>query len=219
MIIDFDRKELPTDSQIIREIQRRNEHIMDFFYYECRKYSMSTCKNFFAREDIKDDIFQQSFVKLWTEIETKKIFLDDHDNIYRKDKRGDVRVLTCNLKTFLIDIAKNDYRDWLRNDRFQLDDENETFVHMVEAQSVTMPDESSECLQEQIVADCIFDLPPRCKEILTMFYYDNMSLDEIIEARGEKNISKNGLKAGKYKCMEALKDKIKEAYIKLGLKY
>lgn len=52
-----------------------------------------------------------------------------------------------------------------------------------------------------------------------MFYYDNMSLDEIIEARGEKNISKNGLKAGKYKCMEALKDKIKEAYIKLGLKY
>ena len=62
-------------------------------------------------------------------------------------------------------------------------------------------------------------MPPRCKEILTMFYYDNMSLDEIIEARGEKNISKNGLKVGKYKCMEALKDKIKEAYIKLGLKY
>ena len=58
MIIGFDRKELPTDSQIIREIQRRNEHLMDFFYNECRKYFMSTCKNFFAREDIKDDILK-----------------------------------------------------------------------------------------------------------------------------------------------------------------
>lgn len=219
MIINLDRKVSIPDSQIIREIQRRNEQIMDFFYSECKKYFMASCKNMFAREDIKDDIFQQSFVKLWTEIETKKIFVDDNDNIYRKNKKGNVKVLTCNLKTFLIDIAKNDYRDWLRNDRFQLDDENETFVHMVEAQYVVMPDESPECLQEQIVADCIFELPPRCQEILTMFYYDNMSLDEIIEARGEKNISKNGLKAGKYKCMEALKDKIKEAYIKLGLKY
>ena len=123
------------------------------------------------------------------------------------------------MKTFLIDIAKNDYRDWLRNDRFELEDEFESFAHMIEVQSAIIPNESSESLQEQIVANCVFDLPPRCKEILTMFYYDGMSLDEIIQARGEKNTSKNGLKTGKYKCMETLKSKVKDMYNKYNLRY
>ena len=180
---------------------------------------MSSYKAVFNREDIKDDIFQQSFVKLWTEIETGRIFLSDEARIFRKDKRGNIRVLTCSLKTFLIDIAKNDYRDWLRNDRLSLQEEFESFAHMVEVRSAVSPEESVETLQEQIVANCVFDLPPRCKEILTMFYYDNMSLDDILIARGEKNISKNGLKSGKHKCMESLKSKVKEMYNRYHLRY
>lgn len=219
MILSFGKKTPLADSQIIREIQRQNERVTESFYKECRKYFMTSYKAVFSRDDIKDDVFQQSFVKLWTEIETRKIFLDENDNIQRTDRRGNVRRLTCNLKTFLIDIAKNDYRDWLRNDRLNLEDEFESFAHMIEARSAVMPDESSESLQEQIVANCVFDLPPRCKEILTMFYYDNMSLDEIIQARGEKNTSKNGLKTGKYKCMETLKGKVKDMYNKYNLRY
>lgn len=114
---------------------------------------------------------------------------------YRKEiAGGNIRCLTCNLKTFLIDIAKNDYRDWLKNDRLKLEDEFESFAHMLEVQSAVLPDDSSESLQEQIVANCVLELPPRCKEILTMFYYDNMSLDEIIQARGEKTQVKTVLK-------------------------
>lgn len=219
MIISFGKKALLADTETIREIQRRNERVTETFYNECKKYFMSSYKAVFSREDIKEDIFQQSFVKLWTEIETRKIFLDINNNIQRRDRRGNIRALTCNLKTFLIDIAKNDYRDWLRNDRLNLEDDFESFAHMVEIRSAVMPDDSSESLQEQIVASCVFDLPPRCKEILTMFYYDNMSLDEIIQARGEKNTSKNGLKTGKYKCMETLKGKVKEMYNKYNLRY
>lgn len=219
MIIGYGKKDRLTDSQIIREIQKRNERVTEWFYNDCKKYFVSAYAAVFSRKDIRDDIFQQSFVKLWTEIETRKIFLDESENIHRIDRRGNVRVLTCNLKTFLIDIAKNDYRDWLRNDRLTLEDEFESFAHMVEVRSAIMPEESSDCLEEQIVASCVYDLPPRCKEILTMFYYKNMSLDEIIQARGEKNISKNGLKTGKYKCMEALKGKVKEMYCRYHLKF
>lgn len=218
MIISLVKKAPLADTAIIREIQKRNERITETFYNECRKYFMSSYKAVFSREDIKEDIFQQSFVKLWTEIETKRIFLDDNNNIQRRDRRGNIRNLTCSLKTFLIDIAKNDYRDWLRNDRLKLEDEFESFAHMVEVRSAVLPNESFECLQEQIVANCVFELPPRCKEILTMFYYNNMSLDEIIQARGEKNTSKNGLKTGKYKCMETLKCKVKEMYNKYNLR-
>ena len=218
MIIQFVHKEL-SDVEYISEISRHNPKVIERFYNVCVKYFMQSYKDIFKRQDIKEDIFQQSFVKLWTEIETRRIFLDENDNIQRRDRRGNIRNLTCNLKTFLIDIAKNDYRDWLRNDRLELEEEFESFAHMVEVRSATMPDESSESLQEQIVAHCVFDLPPRCKEILTMFYYDNMSLDEIIQARGEKNTSKNGLKTGKYKCMENLKGKVKEMYNKYNLRY
>lgn len=219
MIVGIKRKGPLSDSHVIHEIQNRNNRVTEIFYNECKKYFMYSYKAVFSREDIKEDIFQQSFVKLWTEIETRRIFLDESDNIRRRDRRGNIRCLTCSLKTFLIDIAKNDYRDWLRNDRLQLEDEFESFAHMVEVRSAVIPDETSESLQEQIVANCVFDLPPRCKEILTMFYYYNMKLDEIIQARGEKNTSKNGLKTGKYKCMETLKGRVKEMYGRYNLRY
>lgn len=219
MIIGLGKKKTLLDYEIVREIQSRNEHITESFYNDCKKYFMSSYRAVFKREDIKDDIFQQSFVKLWTEIESKKIFLSEEGKIYRRDKRGKIRVLICSLKTFLIDIAKNDYREWLRNDRLCLQDEFESFAHMVEVRSAVLPEETPDNLREQIVANCVLDLPPRCKEILTMFYYRNMSLDEIITARGEKNVSKNGLKSGKYKCMESLKSKVKEMYNLYNLDY
>ena len=219
MIISIGKKKSMSDYEIVRELQRRNEYVAESFYNDCKKYFLSSYKSVFNRDDIKDDIFQQSFVKLWIEIETGRIFLNDEGRIHRKDKRGNIRVLTCSLKTFLIDIAKNDYRDWLRNDRLSLQEEFESFAHMVEVRSAVNPEESVETLQEQIVANCVLDLPPRCKEILTMFYYDNMSLDDILIARGEKNISKNGLKSGKYKCMESLKSKVKEMYNRYHLRY
>lgn len=219
MIISLGQKKKYTDVEYIQGIQQRNDRLTENFYNECRKYFMQSYQAIFSRSDIKDDIFQQSFVKLWTEIETQKMFVGDENRIFRFDKRGNTRMLTCSLKTFLMDIAKNDYRDWLRKDRLSLEDDFESFARMMEVKSAVRPEENAESLQEQIVATCVLNLPPRCKEILTMFYYENMSLDDIIKARGEKNISKNGLKTGKYKCMETLKDRVKEMYVRYNLRY
>lgn len=180
---------------------------------------MASYRAVFSKEDIREDIFQQSFVKLWTEIETRRIYLGEDGGIYRTDRRGMVRRLTCSLKSFLIDIAKNDYRDWLRKDRLMLEDDFESFARMVEVSSAVRPDEPEEVLNEQIVAGCVSELPPRCREILTMFYYKCMSLDEILVARGEKNTSKNGLKTGKHKCMETLKARVRDAYMIYNLRY
>lgn len=219
MIISIGRKKTWSDTEFVLEIQKRNDYVTEIFYNSCRKYFMSSYRAIFSREDIKEDIFQQSFVKLWTEIETRKIFLSEDNNIYRNDRYGNVRILTCNLTTFLIDIAKNEYRDWLRNDRLTLQDDFESFAHMVEVQLAIRPDEAPDLMKEQIVASCVSELPPRCKDILTMFYYKGMTLDEIVVARGEKNVSKNGLKTGKYKCMETLKNKVKDMYGKYNLRY
>ena len=220
MIVDVVKQKEISDQECVLQIQDKNKKETERFYHAAWKYFKESYKAVFSREDLKDDIFQQSFLKLWTEIETKKIFVNEQDGkLYRFDRYGNVRMLTCNLKTFLIDIAKNDYRSWLRNDRLTLEDDFESFAHMMEVKSAVIVDESAETLQEQIVNSCVLDLPPRCKEILTMFYYKGMSLDEIIVARGEKNISKNGLKTGKYKCMEYLKAKVKDTFRQYKLKY
>lgn len=218
MIFNLSKQKKYSDTEYIIEIANRNARITEIFYNDCKKYFNSTYTSLFSRNDIKEDIFQQSFVKLWTEIETGKIFLDNED-IFRYDKYGNLRCLRCSLKTFLLNIAKNDYHDWLRHENYELENDFDSFAYMMEVRSAVRPDESSESLQEQIIANCVFELPPRCKDILTMFYYDGKSLDEIMLARGEKNLSKNGLKTGKYKCMEMLKSRVKDMYKHHNLKY
>ena len=219
MLIEFSKRKSKTDAEYVRLIQDKHDKITEEFYHLARRYFKNSYRSVFSRMDLMEDIFQQSFVKLWTEIETGKIFVSENEELFRYDRNGNIRKLTCSLNTFLIDIAKNDYRSWLRNDRLTLEDDFESFAHMKEVKSVVWGDESAETLREQIVNSCILELPPRCKEILTMFYYQGMTLDEIIIARGEKNISKNGLKTGKYKCMESLKAKVRDTFAKYRLKY
>lgn len=219
MLIEFSKRKSKADAEYVRLIQDKHDKVTEEFYHLARRYFKNSYHSIFSRMDLMEDIFQQSFVKLWTEIETGKIFVGENEELFRYDRNGNIRKLTCSLNTFLIDIAKNDYRSWLRNDRLTLEDNFESFAHMEEVKSVVWGDESAETLREQIVNSCILELPPRCKEILTMFYYQGMTLDEIIIARGEKNISKNGLKTGKYKCMESLKAKVRDTFSKYKLKY
>lgn len=207
-----------TDSEIVLRIQERNEAVTKMFYDSARKYFKVSYRAIFSRADLMDDIFQQSFVKLWMEIETRKIFVHSGDgNIYRRDRDGAPQQLTCNLQTFLIDIAKNDYRTWVRTDRLALEGHYGDFAHLAEALSSIGTDETADTLREQVVSSCVADLPPRCKDILTMFYYKNMTLDEIVVARGESHLSKNGVKTAKYKCMTTLKAKVLDAFRKYNL--
>lgn len=219
MLIEFSKQNSKTDAEYVLLIQDKHDKAMEEFYHLAKRYFKNSYHSVFSRMDLMDDIFQQSFVKLWTEIETRKIFVGESDELFRYDRNGNIRKLTCSLNTFLIDIAKNDYRSWLRNDHLTLEDDFESFAHMKEVTSVACGDESVETLREQIVNSCVLELPPRCKEILTMFYYQGMTLDEIIIARGEKNISKNGLKTSKYKCMESLKAKVRDTFLRYKLKY
>lgn len=219
MLIEFSKQKGKTDAEYVLLIQDKHDKAMEEFYHLAKRYFKNSFHSVFSRMDLMDDIFQQSFVKLWTEIETRKIFVGESDELFRYDRNGNIRKLTCSLNTFLIDIAKNDYRSWLRNDHLTLEDDFESFAHMKEVTSVAWGDESVETLREQIVNSCVLELPPRCKEILTMFYYQGMTLDEIIIARCEKNISKNGLKTSKYKCMESLKAKVRDTFSRYKLKY
>ena len=78
-------------------------------------------------------------------------------------------------------------------------------------------DENDEETRNRIVDDCIQRISPRCAEILTMFYYEEKTLDEILAARHETNSSKNGLKTAKNKCMNTLRSLCNEEFRKYNI--
>jgi DNA-directed RNA polymerase specialized sigma subunit len=55
-----------------------------------------------------------------------------------------------------------------------------------------------------IIADCISRMSERCNQIISMFYYEEKNLDDILEALPSFK-SKDALKTAKHKCMENLR--------------
>lgn len=197
-----------TEIQIVTGLQEHDRKVEEWYYRSARRYFDNCFNQEFFDKDKKQDIFQTAFLKLWMEIDNHRIHVRD-GRICRKQSNGEVQPMSCKLNTFLMAFAKTEYRELARNSRE--DFFADLFEHTSQSHlQTTMYDrvEDLEYQKNQIVDDCISQLPPRCAEILTLFYYKEMSLDEILEARSDKNQSKNGLKTAKNKCMNTLRERV-----------
>lgn len=191
-----------SDLEIIKGLQVCDKKIEESFYLSCRRYFIArrfgvlAAVHTGAREP--QDLFQDSFLKLWQEIQARRIFVCDNYT-WRIDKEGVGRRMSATLKTYLMAIAK--YKNYENIREEEIYENNESFgVDIID-------EEPEDDLIRWIVTRCVNQLPDRCKEILTLFYYENKSLDEILAIRKE-NQSKDGLKTGKSKCVKNLRDKI-----------
>lgn len=201
-----------SDTEIIEGLQDNDKKIENVFYLSCRNYFAERRSGIFAFEQSgakePQDIFQESFLKLWQEIQARRIFIRDNF-AWRIDKNGVGRKMSASLKTYLMAIAKYKNYENIREEEIYVD-EPPVFREVV-------TDDSDENLKSWIVTQCVNNLPARCKEILTLFYYENKSLDEIRSIRKE-NLSKDGLKSGKSKCMKTLKERITTEFEHYNLK-
>lgn len=203
-----------TDIEYVQGVAQKNPQAEQRLYYHCKEYFENTYKKFFTVFNIEEDLFHDAYVKLWTEISTQKIQLIDN-RICRTQMDGTAQPMKCNLNTYLMAIAINEHREWVRKDRFAYFDDIEIISTMRLKDDSPTP---MDVFKEQIVSECVLNLPQRCKEILTLFYYEGKSLDEILEIRKETNTSKDGLKTSKHKCMTTLKGKVREQFDKFNLK-
>ena len=191
-----------TDLDAIIGVQKGDERVARELFASCRSYfyerhgGVFDFKSSTAQE--LSDLFQDSFLKLWIEIKSHKIYIRDNYP-WRTDRSGRERRMSANLRTYLMAIAK--YRN------YEMIREEEIYQGEMSNVSDRVDEAPEDLTLEQIVLQCVNALPPRCKDILTKFYYDNMSLDEILISRQE-NTSKDGLKSGKSKCMSQLKGRI-----------
>lgn len=189
----------PSDTKIVKGLREHDSSMERYFFKLCHGYFNRCFDKMFFDPDSRDEIFQNAFVKLWTEIENGTI-RDIDGRVCRRSSDGLFRPMTASLTTFLIAFARTEFRELLRDS------------HTVSIEDT--PDAAAVCIDPSdtdqriaVIDDCIRSLSPSCIEIITLFYYQQKSLDEILAIRGA-NTSKDGLKTAKNKCMNTLRERV-----------
>lgn len=177
-------------------------------HYHCKRYFDENYRGvFFVENKHKDEIFQEAFITLWEKIMNKKIYVEDGE---LKGKGGDA--FSGKLTTFFMSIARLKYLEWARENLHRYTEEEERLRREQDMGlfKMLLYDSDDETILE-IIADCISKMSKQCNQILTMFYYEEKTLDDImVELRTFK--SKDALKTRKYKCMDELRKSAKSIY-------
>lgn len=205
------------DVEVILCLQKRERRAEEWFYRTAKRYFDEHFNEVFFDKDKKQEIFQSAFLKLWMEIDNKRICIQQQ-RLCRRQQNGEIKPMTCSLTTFLMAFARTEYREVVRSTKEDyfgelFDDADTADMPVTTFDKV----EDAEEQKNRIVDDCISQLSPNCTEILTLFYYKEMSLDEILEQRADQNSSKNGLKTAKNKCMNTLRERITVQFKKYHL--
>lgn len=180
-----------TDAELIAAISAGRE-LNDAIRFIYRQYSQATSSFIMQHggsEQDADDIFQETVVAFIEVVQKGKY-------------RGEASV-----KTFLNSIARNYWfneikkrdRSGLRDKQFELSREkNEADVsHYI-----------SEMERKRQLRELVDQLGESCRKVLLLFYYENLSMKEMVEHLPYDN--EQVVRNKKYKCLQALAGLIKD---------
>lgn len=190
--------------ELVDAVRRREGAAEMTLYQKCYRYFKDKVAMLpYLRAEQADDVFQESFLVIWTEIQNGKIFTKD-GFLARTNKYGESARMTCSLDSFLMTIARNRYLKTLRTEgpAVLVDIDGRTFCG-----EAVETDASDRERRMQVIDDELAKLSQHCREILTLFYVKKMSLEQILMSRSE-NTSKDGLKTSKSKCLRQLKTNV-----------
>ena len=203
------KAEIYSDIAYVEGVSKRDPVMERALYRHCKQYFDENYRGvFFVGDEYKDEIFQEAFITLWEKIMNKKIYVEDGE---LKGRGGNV--FSSKLTTFFISIARLKYLEWVRDNlhRYTNEVEEQRRRDLEMEQFKTLLYDSDDETMLEIIADCISKMSKQCNQILTMFYYEEKILDDImVELRTFE--SKNALKTRKYKCMEELRKSAKSIY-------
>jgi DNA-directed RNA polymerase specialized sigma24 family protein len=200
------------EAQLVEGMYKQKRMACQQLYDYCKQYFEANYQGVFIIGDVaKGEIFQNTFIRLWENIESKKIFVEDG---VLKGKDG--KPFTSLLTTYFMSIAKFNYLEYVRDHPHVVlyeDNKNrDTGDNDVEGNDyIDMVYDDAENIQLEIIADILSHMSPRCNEILVKFYYEEMKLETIMDTI--KSIgSKDSLKTKKHKCMEYLRTSANNIY-------
>lgn len=205
-----------SDAEIVAAYRVPDIRVQGVWFNRCRdQFGKGTSHYSGISDQEREDLFQESFILLWKKMETGRVFVVD-GGVYATGRNGVSPV--PDLMGYYMRIVKNLYFELLRDGRHILhSDIAATMPSESEIIDELYWDEDPEVEKDRIVAHCLQALPKSCLEILTMFFYERKTLEQILQLRPE-NTSYDGLKSRKSKCMANLKKKISESFAKSGLR-
>lgn len=195
-----------SDAYLVEGMYKNNPFVSQRLYRHCKKYFDDNYRGvFFVTDEYKMEIFQNAFIKLWENIEHRRIYVENGVLI---GKNG--LPFTSSLTTYFMGIAINMQREWVRKHTVDEDVEEEN-ARQVRKGGYALYESNDKGIQLEIIADVIAHMATRCNEILTKFYYEKKSLDEIL-LESPTIGTKDALKTRKYKCMEELRKMANSIY-------
>lgn len=201
------------EARLVAGMYDKNRKIQSELYAYCSKYFWANYRGvFFADEESATEIFQNTFIAMWENIERKKIYVSD-GRVMGKNSEP----LSCSILTYFMGIARIKYLEWVREHPTYADPETEMRRKIKEEgfealQYINMLYASEDNKMLDIIADVISHMSERCCEILSKFYYEEKDLDTILLEIPTID-SKNALKTKKYKCMESLRTSARNIYL------
>jgi RNA polymerase sigma factor (sigma-70 family) len=171
------------DEEVLARIRKGDERALDYLYRKNYKMMVNMIMKNNGTEDEAKDIYQEALIVIWQKGQNPEF------------------VLSSKLSTFLYSVCQNLWRKELeRKGRHTSEDESN--------KSEIIELDKKERIE--VINQCISELGETCRNILTYYYFDDMSMAEIAEKLGFAN--SDTAKTKKYKCKQELDRLIKSKY-------
>jgi DNA-directed RNA polymerase specialized sigma24 family protein len=156
------------------------------------------------------DIFQSSLLALWDNIRNRRLYVEDGEL-----KGNDGEPFTSTLTTYFMGIVNYTFLGWLRKNPTisPIKPEKEKVPENFSEEDVMkgFKDDDEVARRKRIVSHRIDHMAKQCNKILTYYYYEEKTYDEIMELMPTFK-SKDALKTAKYKCLKRLRESVTGTY-------
>ena len=134
------------------------------------------------------------------------IYQDAFVALRKNAMKGKLASVDCSLRTYLFGIGKNlIFQELKRKDRFTpLYDSKKISEEPIEIISLETAPELT--LEQQALRQYFKTLGEKCQQVLTMFYYQGLTIDEIVETTHYQ--SNSVVRSQKSRCLKQLKEAI-----------
>lgn len=194
---------LYTDAEYVEGLQERKHDKEESLYHHCKKYFEENYKSVVfvdLKEELKREVYQESFIALWENIVSKKLYVEDG---VLKGKDG--KPFSGKLTTYFMSIVRYKYYEITNHGKQDgsVSLEDAGVQGLIKELFLTDEEDESET-KLAIISDCLSHMQEHCRQILSLFYYELKSLEEIV--KGLHYINTDSLKNAKCRCVKSLRE-------------
>lgn len=141
--------------------------------------------------------------------EARELFQDSVVTLYENVINGRLVEMKSSIKTYLFAIGKNKAMELFRR-RVRLESLTALPPEPVDAEVSSWESDSETMRRQRLMKECVRELGQACQDILSLYYFSQLSHAQICERLSYKN--EETVKSQKFKCMQQLRRNFMQKY-------